>query len=778
MEQTFLQDRLAKEAGQILWQIALCYHVGFGTARDAGKAFEFACMAKASGHPVAAVFSHLLGPPEELDPHQSRDSYVTRVLRLLRSNPAASAGMPPLVEAFYEDEDTVYSLFDETASSSTIDDCGQFRWLFAFRNEKTLAGIVDRLLTTNDVHLAALVNEPFSAPREIHGQWPLKLFGSPLVVAISVDSLMAVKALLTLGADPFSPIHHETEPQPEDHRRHWTAFHIAAKYHCSDILQYLVENSDLGSQAGLSPLGCALSFSTSLERLAIHGPGRTEQLDRTVRIIESIQPLTAMASNGMTALMQAIDFHDRDVAASLLRAAPELAETPFVSPRGEHIFNLPIHFAAQIASHRDAPDTLEIAELINSYTQELSASVAPARDHDGRTPLHLASTGPSNLITTWILQKKRNLLHVHDDWGRIPLHYCTSAATSKFLVQQGARVDHTDKLGMTALHRASLDGASELVTSLLEAKPRLDLNNNIYGTPLHCAVVSGSVDIIRALVEAGGLLNATDRMGNTAVHVAARLGRHQILRILIRYGADTTLKNIRGHNARDIALHEGGLASKGVLFILDSNLNPDPKRKQNHAEPCPDGQTTDGQAQQSGEENDFLWTKQEMMARDGGDDTDSSSDSASEQGDADDQHDDDPVDSPEQAHDVVTAVVVDTSDCLVESPLALTEGSVFEPVLASQATGIMPEIATDLPSVSVTDLGLHEWPPGNLAKANNRDGGGTTKRKEKDNKNGEDDTHRGAHSGSVATILDKMIAYIPHLALSTKPQGILPGRGR
>jgi ankyrin repeat protein len=418
MEQTF-QDRLAKETGQVMWQIALCYHVGFGTARDAREAFEFARMAKSSGHPVAAIFSYLLASPEELGPHQSRESYATRVLALLRSDPAASVGMPPLVEAFYQgDESTVHSLFDQTAClcSSTVDNCSPLHWLFAFQNEKALDGIVDRFLKTDDGHLAGLVNLPFSAPKEIHCQWPLKLFGSPLAVAISVNSLITVKALLALGADPFLHIYHEAKPNPEDQGQHWTAFHIAAKYHCSEILQYLVEHSDPDRHAELSPLGCALTLSTSIERLAMHGLGRMEQLDHTVRIIKSIQPLTAVALNGMTALMQAIDFQDHDVAASLLRAVPELANTPFFSPRDNQVFNLPIHFAAQIASQRDSLDTLEIPDLINSYTQELSASVAPSRDHAGRTPLHFALTGPSNQTAAWILQRKGNMLHVEDTW--------------------------------------------------------------------------------------------------------------------------------------------------------------------------------------------------------------------------------------------------------------------------------------------------------------------------------------------------------------------------
>jgi ankyrin repeat protein len=696
--------------------------------------------------------------------------------------------MPALVEAFYQgDGPTVHSLFDQTAClcSSTTDGCGPLHWLFAFQNEKELDGIVDRLLKTDDGHLAALVNLPFSAPREIHCQWPLKLFGSPLAVAISVNSLITVKALLALGADPFLHIYYEAKPHPEDQGQHWTAFHIAAKYHCSEILQYLVEHSDSGRHAGLSPLGCALSFSTSLERLAMHGLGRMEHLDRTVQIIKSIQSLTAVASNGMTALMQAIDFQDHDVAASLLRAAPELANTPFLSPRDKQVFNLPIHFAAQIASQRDSPDALEIPDLIDSYTQELRASVAPARDHAGRTPLHLASTGSSNRIATWILQRKSNLLRVEDTWGRIPLHYCTSATTCKLLLQQGASVDHTDKFGMTALHRASLDGASELVVSLLEAKPKLELNNNKYGTPLHCGVISGSVDVVLTLIEAGASLDAADRMGNTAVHVAARLGRHQILRILMRSGADTTLQNIRGRDARSIASDERRRATTGILLILDTNVGTGSEKKPSHPKPVGDGEVTDGRAQQPiGEGGDFIWTKEEVMARDGGEDTDSLSGFASEQGDSDGHQDDGPGKDASRTYETVMAAVhntlqsnplnpsgallIDTSfaDCLVDSSLAFVESNIWQPDLAGRATFMMAQTANCLGYALLGSFIMDLWSFGRLVDLDC---------------NEEDCPPSGARTDdqkAFTLIMGMMISHMAHLAVSTKPREIWPGRGQ
>lgn len=578
LEQTYA-NKLTKDSGPIIWQIALCYHTGFGTARSQQAAHKYAELAKSEGHPVAKVFADLINPHKLATPVRLEDTYATRISALLHSNPALSEGMPSLVKACFEgNSSAVLNFLSDGAwlSSSTIDGCSLFHWLFVFRDNAVLEDVVEKYGRGVCRHL---VDIPFWTLREIHSQWPLQLLGSPLAVAISVNCLAAVSALLSLGADPFSRVYDAEQFPPQDPRSQWTAFHIAANYHCSEILRSLVTHTISRKRSSLSPLACVLSFSTSLERLAMHGPDHIKQLDETIRIIRDIQPLATVAANGMTALMQAIDFQDYDVVAALLRAEPELATAPLRSPKNRNVFNLPIHFAAQIAARRDVPENLMIPQLINSYTKGLSASSVPPRDNMEKTPLHLAVTGPSNYVTKWILEEHIGLLQVEDAWGRTPLHYCASVANCDLLLDKGANVDHTDKHGMTSLHRACYLGASELVRCLLKRNPKLNLRNNVYGTPLHCGVISGSVDVVMALVEASAPLNATDKMGNTAVHVAAKLDRHRILRILMHRGADITIRNLNDRDAQRIASDIKGLGGVGTLSILQRGWETRANRK-------------------------------------------------------------------------------------------------------------------------------------------------------------------------------------------------------
>lgn len=557
-------NNLSSQHGTISWQIALCYHVGFGTIQDAQNTHRYCEMARSKFHPLAMAFGNLLDPHENDCSESPEEPYATKISSLLHSNSTYSEAMPSLVKAFFDaNSPAIFDLLSKgiPLSSCSIDGCSPFHWLFMLQ-DTVLEEIVDNLSGKLE---RRLVNLPMFSKGSVHDQWPLQLLGSPLAVAISVNSFPAVKALLSLGADPFSLVYGQTQFPSNDTRSQWTAFHIAAKYHCSEILAYLLEQTKSRQQTSINSLACVLSSSTTLERLAMHGSNHAKQLAETVRLIRGIQPLGAMDASGRTGLMMAIDFQDYHVIAALLRSDKGLAKMPFRSPTSPHIFTYPIHFSAQIAARRDVPETLTIPKLLRSYADGVSGR-AFSRDHVGKTPLHLAVTGHSCVVAGWILEENVELMQVEDVLGRTPLYYCASSANINLLLDKGADLNHVDKKGATALHRFCYAGASDLVTCLLRRKPRLDVRDDIFGTPLHCGVISGTIDVVMALVEAGAPLNATDINGNTAVHVAAKLNRHNILRVLIQHGADISLRNIYGRDQKAISL----CAAKGfsILNIL------------------------------------------------------------------------------------------------------------------------------------------------------------------------------------------------------------------
>ncbi|KAF6806128.1 ankyrin repeat domain protein [Colletotrichum sojae] len=307
----------------------------------------------------------------------------------------------------------------------------------------------------------------------------------------------------------------------------------------------------------------------------MHGPEFLSQLDETIHLIRDFQSLGATDAEGRTALMGAIDFDDFDVVEAILRVEPDLASTPFCSPQDESLFTYPIHFSCQIGARSDNPESRNTPMLISRHTHDLDSSHTPPRDHAGRTPLHLAVTGSLPTIARWILEKRPGLMHVEDDQGRTPLHYCVTASNADLLLEVGAVVDHTDKQGLTTMHRACLLGNSELVDCLLKRKPQLDLKNNRYGTPLHCAVIHGTLGIVKALIDSGVSIDGRDPKANAALHVAARLHRHAVLRLLIQSQANVALLNSNGRSPIDIALSEPQLGNIGTLSILHGSSKAD-----------------------------------------------------------------------------------------------------------------------------------------------------------------------------------------------------------
>lgn len=556
--------KLAKEHNVFTWQLSMAYHLGFGISRNTTTAHHFAKLAQADNHPLALMFADLFARTPTL-----KGKYADCIEGLLRPSMICSA-WPPLIKAcFAGGAPAVLSLLRAGANPNTctLDGCGLFHWLFMISSSSLFNQVVD-VLKSHPNRL--LLDVAFTTTRSVHSQWPLQLLGSPLAIAISVNSETSVRALLRLRANPLALAYGAGCFPKSDPRSSWTAFHIAAKYHCIEILRVMLEHH--GGKTflrNLYPLGSALTYSAAMERLAMHGPTAREQLARTISSIIQWQPIDAVQPNGMTSLMQAIDFEDQEVVSQLLQAAPRIARSPFRSPLDDKVFNFPIHFAVQIAARRDTAEALEIPKLINERSGDISPSVVPRRDDLGRTALHLAVTGESDLTARWILEKRVGLLEIEDKHGRTPLHYCTSKVSCDLLLKEnGANVNHTDKQGITSLHRACYLGNHELTRAILESNPHLHIANNVFGTPLHCAVIKGSLECVLLLLDANASLEATDALGNTALHVAARLDRHAILRLLLSRGATRDARNKLGRDPLSIATTAGRFGSRGVLSIL------------------------------------------------------------------------------------------------------------------------------------------------------------------------------------------------------------------
>jgi ankyrin repeat protein len=419
------------------------------------------------------------------------------------------------------------------------------------------------------------------ATKTINPQWPLRLRGTPLAFAVSTGSIAGVEALLILGANPTAPIHGPSES--DDGSAYWTPVHLAIKYHSLPMLSLLIAgieacrsgtfssflgpartapsgqlsilireeslkseiasafqhlmNSSKSPDTWQSAVGCILSFSSPVERMSMSGNNHDVYLAKLIELLPR-SCLAEPSKKGSVALMQAIDFHDVSVATALLTVYPGLAKTPFRDPLDKN-FVYPIHFASQIASHRDADDALDIVKVL----MRLDSKHSVIRDSRGRTPLHFAVTGSSDRVSKWLIENGSSINAVTYDNCQTPLHVIRMTSSMNLLLDAGANINQQDKLGCTLGHIAALAGQEHLVKAVIDRRARLGIKDNSGRTMLYCAVIKRSPPIVTMLLKAGLDVNAKTHEGNTPLHLAVQSFRSDILQLLIEQGADLSLTN-------------------------------------------------------------------------------------------------------------------------------------------------------------------------------------------------------------------------------------------
>ncbi|KAK6950255.1 hypothetical protein Daesc_008581 [Daldinia eschscholtzii] len=552
--------------GDAAWQLALCQYLGFGDSPALRSAHQLALAAERLGHPAAKVFAPLLEPQGPPESYFTEKTYSNRIVELLQQNKAVVEQSELAAACCKGDTETIFTwLMTPTESDEAAEEkCNILRFLFALEDSPQQPTIV-KLLGWDGDRLP--IDLPTKKVYTVHNQYPLRLSGSPLVFAISVNSADTVHQLLSLGADPCARAFAPDQFPEVDHRSKWTPIHVAVQYHCPEILSDLLRIALAQGYKNEVPYGCALSYSSCLERVAMHGKTHQKSLQETVFILKEFDDLLAATPNGMTPFMQAIDFQDTDVISALCSVQKGIENVPFQDPRNSTNFTHPIHFAAQLGCRRDIP---EAVETIKTIAENMSFD-KPLCDNFGRTPLHLAVTGPSKRAAGWLLDKSPSLLNIEDQFGMTALHYCTSAANTNLLLSKGADVNYTNKYGITPLHWACYRGNIDIVRCLLERKPLLNLKNNSYGTPLHCAIIRGSLDVTIALLEAGASVNEVNQLGTAPLHLASALCRHNIIRHLIQNGADLHMVDAKGMDAATIAKKLGTMAGIVASEILENN---------------------------------------------------------------------------------------------------------------------------------------------------------------------------------------------------------------
>uniref|UniRef100_A0A0G4FF66 Uncharacterized protein n=1 Tax=Chromera velia CCMP2878 TaxID=1169474 RepID=A0A0G4FF66_9ALVE len=114
----------------------------------------------------------------------------------------------------------------------------------------------------------------------------------------------------------------------------------------------------------------------------------------------------------------------------------------------------------------------------------------------------------------------------------------------RLLVDAKANVDIQDQPGMTALMGASVNGHTDIVRLLVDAKANVDMQDRIHKkTALLWASDEGHTDIVRLLVDAKANVNMQDQAGMTALMGASVNGHTEVVRLLVDAKANVDMQD-------------------------------------------------------------------------------------------------------------------------------------------------------------------------------------------------------------------------------------------
>jgi ankyrin repeat protein len=133
-----------------------------------------------------------------------------------------------------------------------------------------------------------------------------------------------------------------------------------------------------------------------------------------------------------------------------------------------------------------------------------------------------------------------------------------------YLMDNGAKINLSDRDGLTPLHVASYRGISEIVRLLVDRKAKLNQADKDGYVPVHLAVMRNHWKAVEILIEAGADVRKTDPYKRTILHWSVLIGSNQITDLILK---KNTLASVKDDFDR-IPLHWA--AQSGHVDMVDS----------------------------------------------------------------------------------------------------------------------------------------------------------------------------------------------------------------
>ncbi|GFU38749.1 ankyrin repeat domain-containing protein 16 [Nephila pilipes] len=217
-------------------------------------------------------------------------------------------------------------------------------------------------------------------------------------------------------------------------------------------------------------------------------------------------------------------------------------------------------------------------EIIKFYSDHGSKIILNSRNHDDKTPLHVAAHSSQLECVKYLLSCDVSVNALkRSDWTPLMLA-CTKSNLEivKELLLHGADLNILNKDGWTAFHIASREGNPDIIKYLLHFNPSVWKTKSKNGrTPLHTAALHGHLEIVRIFSENANYdLNVKDSCGTTPMMDAVSGNHNHVVEYFIEKRASLKEEDKLGRNVLHLAAEAGNLdCIKYLVKKCDMSIN-------------------------------------------------------------------------------------------------------------------------------------------------------------------------------------------------------------
>lgn len=221
-------------------------------------------------------------------------------------------------------------------------------------------------------------------------------------------------------------------------------------------------------------------------------------------------------------------------------------------------------------------DLVKVKDLSNKGNS-INAKSSLKDQYEGFTPLHMALNNGHKDVALYLINGGADL-NVTDKLGRTPLHlaaYNGMPQVAKTLISRRVSVNAATIDGSTPLHSAAIGIKNNKILIKQLLSKGADINSgrgSTSGTPLIQAARYGNAEIAEMLIKHGADVNATDASGNTALHIAALFGRLKYANVILKNNPDVNAKNSSNNTPLHIAAINGWRMLAEELVYHGANL--------------------------------------------------------------------------------------------------------------------------------------------------------------------------------------------------------------